>query len=826
MIRETRVPAIPDIRDDNILDVLRSIKATIEVREGAIGDPLDQGATFRDLASLNLASTSSSMQTETGKTLPITTVVPPLPSGYDPATDYTTPPAPTGLVAKGGLTNVYLSWDGAPYKNHQYTEVWRSSSDNLGTAVLIGTTAANVYADPAQEDSTYYYWIRFVSMANTTGPYNATSGTMAKTALRVSSAIAALSTELLNSQLYIDLGTRITSLESGDYIPDAIKGELTSIRADLSDQIAKNGSAILHTNTVNAKQATSITALGTRVGTAESSIVSLQSTTSTQATSITSLTTRVGTSETNITNLQTTTSNQATSISNLSSTVGGHTTSISTLTSTTNGLSGQYTVKIDNNGHVTGFGLASTVVNGTPTSAFIVRADKFAIAGASDTSNPLGTTSPASVPFMVNTTSVTVNGKTYPSGTWIDTAFIANATIDNAKISDLTADKITTGSLTASIGISTGKITGGVNTAFAFGSTNFGTGFFLGLDSTAYKFFVGSPTQNMQWNGTSLTVTGNINAVSGSFRNINIYNASDQIIFSSGGVTAQGLANAGLGSLAYKSSVAASTDVSGLGAYAFLAKLSTANISTYIDVGAIGSAYIGSLDAAKITSGTIDAARISATTINSKVSSIDAAVITSGTIANARIGDLYAKKIYCGNSANAVDFVDATYTNVPMRSHASGFLGFSGDTGVSVYVPATCYDYGGGAYDCSYYTTSGASIITGDTVKFKCVTSGWTLNQTVRTGVVQFFIVATATVDHYFTIWYRLNGGSWVALGVAIEQAGGYGTTALQYSGAVNLNSGDVIEFGMSATNTLLQFWNTGARNIDYGALSVWAVNF
>lgn len=42
-------------------------------------------------------------------------------------------------------------------------------------------------------------------------------------------------------------------------------------------------------------------------------------------------------------------------------------------------LYAQYTVKVDTNGYVTGFGLANTVNNGTPTSSFIVRTDTFSI---------------------------------------------------------------------------------------------------------------------------------------------------------------------------------------------------------------------------------------------------------------------------------------------------------------------------------------------------------------------------------------------------------------------------------------------------------------
>lgn len=117
------------------------------------------------------------------------------------------------------------------------------------------------------------------------------------------------------------------------------------------------------------------------------------------------------------------------------------------------GLSGQYTVKIDANGYVTGFGLASSAVNGVPTSSFILRADKFSIA------NPAGPGLSPIVPFVVNTTPETINGVLAPAGVYMDAAYlkngtltaakIANATIDDAKIASLSAAKITAGTLSA-----------------------------------------------------------------------------------------------------------------------------------------------------------------------------------------------------------------------------------------------------------------------------------------------------------------------------------------------------------------------------------------
>jgi hypothetical protein len=532
MIRETKVPSIPDIRDDNIKDVLRAIKATLDVREGSIGDPLDQSVTLRDLVDLNIAQASGITDTASGGSLPVTPVIPPINGGYNPNTDYTTPPQPTGLRARGGFSNVFLEWDGAPYRNHSVAQVWRSETDNLGSAIMVGTTAADVYADAANPDTVYFYWIRFVSVANITGPYNQTSGTQARTAIDVTAALGVLSDEIQNSQLFADLGSRIKSVETSQLFSASVLQELQSGRSLLSSELSRTGSAVINVKKITEEQASILTALGTRVGNSESSITTLQTTTANQASSLTALTTRVGTAESSITNLQTTTANQATSISQLTSTVNGQTTSIQTLTTTTNGLSAQYSVKIDNNGHVSGFGLSSTVSNGTPTSAFIVRSDRFAIVGPTSTSDPLGTLTPSKTPFMVFTTPTTVGGKTYPSGTWMDAAFIADATIDTAQIRDLTADKITTGNLTATIGITTGKIQGGV------AGYNSGTGFFLGLDASVYKFYVGSSSQNMRWDGSSLNVTGNIDATSGTFRNITIYDVGNNVILNSGGLGA------------------------------------------------------------------------------------------------------------------------------------------------------------------------------------------------------------------------------------------------------------------------------------------------
>ena len=133
------------------------------------------------------------------------------------------------------------------------------------------------------------------------------------------------------------------------------------------------------------------------------------------------------------------------------------------------GVKSSYMVKMETNGVIGGFGLMqSTGELGQVVTTFGVNADAFFI-GA-----PVG----GKKPFMVLTSSQTIDGITYPAGTWINTAIIANATIGSAhiadasitnakigdaqitsaKIADLDASKITAGTIDAArIGV--GSIT-------------------------------------------------------------------------------------------------------------------------------------------------------------------------------------------------------------------------------------------------------------------------------------------------------------------------------------------------------------------------------
>lgn len=605
MNRRTKVPSIPDPTPDGLVDVARSVKNVLDVREGRAGDKQDRFVSFRDLEEMKLITDAKTKSEDPGDDGGNPD---PNPGGYNPGTDYTTPPQPTGFRVNGGYGVIMLDWDTpqARYKNHAYTEIWRNSIDQLGTAVMIGTTIAAVYTDPVPASRTYYYWIRFVSQANVTGPYNSTSGTQGTSAIDVPAVLNALTGQITQSQLYSDLGARINLIDGDEGLPGSFAYRFRQMYDQNQAQFKYFERFYADLNSAVARQTTT-----------------------------------------------------------LSTTVAGHTTSIQVNAESINGINAKYTVKIDNNGYVSGYGLISTANNGTPTSEFAVRADRFYVA------SPTGPGITPIVPFVVQTVQTTVNGVTVPVGVYMDAAYIKNGTITSAKIGDavITNAKIADAAITsAKIGdaqITTAKIAETIqssnwdllntlgwqinkNGAATFnqvtvrGTVYATAGSFTG-SITAASGTIGGNIINSTGVQSANFVTGNPGAAgwrlasdgSASFKNINIYDSNGSLILSSGGkipwsslisipngvynseisigadgslygggggqVTLNGL---GAGSLATQNWVGIGSTVRIYNGSQWvtlntgdfvnsLSRINASNIGTFMDAAAIGSAYIG-----------------------------------------------------------------------------------------------------------------------------------------------------------------------------------------------------------------------------------------
>ncbi|OAV29463.1 TipJ family phage tail tip protein [Moraxella catarrhalis] len=134
-----------------------------------------------------------------------------------------------------------------------------------------------------------------------------------------------------------------------------------------------------------------------------------------------------------------TTSNQSLSerINTVQTTVNGQAASIQQHAQSLNGLSAQWTLKVQSGGVVSGIGLASN--NGV--SDFAVRADKFYVASPQGDKKPM---------FSVITRPTTLNGTTVPTGVYLNGDLIASGTISGDKIranTQITAPNIRGGSI-------------------------------------------------------------------------------------------------------------------------------------------------------------------------------------------------------------------------------------------------------------------------------------------------------------------------------------------------------------------------------------------
>lgn len=344
----------------------------------------------------------------------------------------------------------------------------------------------------------------------------------------------------------------------------------------------------------------------------------------------------------------------ASQITTLQATVGDNTAAIQTEATVradeTGNLFAKYTVKVDVNGYVSGFGLASTANNATPFSEFAIRADRFYVA------SPSGPGITPIIPFIVNTTPQVVNGVDVPVGIYMDAAFIKNGTITNAKIGNATIDDAKIVSLTAA------KITAGEIS--------------VGNYIQSSGFISGSQGWRIHGNGVAefaaAAIRGQLTAAQINTNGLSIRDTAGNIILNAGTGVFSGTTSyanvTGLGNLALQNAVdwnSQLVNIPGFGNFAYLNTITSANISTYIASAAIGTAYISN---AAITN----------------------ALIANGAISNAKIGDAEITTAKIGNAQVDTLKIAGNAVTVPQVNSSSGHqattvVTFTEDTNVLIW---------------------------------------------------------------------------------------------------------------------------------------------
>ncbi len=451
--KKSLYPALP--RGKDAQKSLPAICESIEILTGARGDGLDKAVTRREL----VASGAFKLRSGGGSRAPGSTgggdIIP-----TDPGTDDEVqfPNKPENVEVNGGFTFIMVEWDEPKFSGFAYAEVWRSGSDALGSATRVATTEGNVYIDPVELESTYYYWVRFVNTKGQAGPPNATAGTLGQTARDINKIRAVMTGVIRATELQSALKERIDLVDAGAEITGSVNARIAAEAEARGIAIDDVTTAISNEQTqresADSALANNITTLFAAASDNAAAITDEQTARSDAdsalATNISNLASTVGDNSSAITAEQTARADGdsalASDISSLTTTVNGNTSSISTVQSTVNGLSAEYMVKLDVNGYVSGFGQYN---DGPGASGFLVNADYFAVGKPGQSTK---------YPFVIGTvngvTTIMLDASTFIGDATITNAKIANLAVDSSKIANLSVGNAKIGSAA----ISTAKI--------------------------------------------------------------------------------------------------------------------------------------------------------------------------------------------------------------------------------------------------------------------------------------------------------------------------------------------------------------------------------
>lgn len=274
----------------------------------------------------------------------------------------------------------------------------------------------------------------------------------------------------------------------------------------------------------------------------------------------------------------------------------------------TEGLRAQYTLKVQAGGALAGFGIAAEEVNGKASSAFIISADKFAIVMPSYSGGLMKTPRPEDVVFGVDDLGIYLQRNVYLKG---------NIRIDGSGIQ--LKDGMRGSVLVGASGSAWSDTTARQAVWQALGNSgSAGNNLHLLVgDSVTIKNDNGF-VQTRHWMGTAWTipaavingdllVDGTVAARKVDTRGLTVRDINGNVILDANGVDAQWVRNikaanvGGLGSLATQNDVKIGATVklpdgTVLGTNDFINRLSritSNNISVFMDTAAIGTAYIG-----------------------------------------------------------------------------------------------------------------------------------------------------------------------------------------------------------------------------------------
>lgn len=290
----------------------------------------------------------------------------------------TNPPGPpTSLTATGDFRSVLLKWANPANLDLDHIEIYENSVNDSATASMIARVTGTQFTRGGLPGLvTRWYWAKAVNKRGLQSQFNSNLGTQATT-------LQATHDDVVKQ--FVDSSMLVPELVAGFEANQGLVDQLQSY-FDKASQVEQEANA-----------------LKPRLAVLEAWKASVDDGTTQYVTQEQLLQAKNETQQAVIDNMNAVMTGPsgaiARAVNNLKTEVDGKFSALKITAETVNGLQSQYTVKIDNNGYVAGFGLASDSSTGVPTSEFMVLADRFAIAQPNQGSG-------ASYPFIVTS----VNG--------------------------------------------------------------------------------------------------------------------------------------------------------------------------------------------------------------------------------------------------------------------------------------------------------------------------------------------------------------------------------------------------------------------------------
>ena len=404
----------------------QSIQDALQQLKGEKGDTLDRAVTFKDLIDTGIAKQNFNM-TGSGSSFVI---------GDESNIDgVDTPSTPTGVTASGAFQNILVSWDYPTYAGHSHTEVYVSNSNSFASRTFLAQTTSSVFSHQVGNAATKYYWIRHVNQNDISGAFHNDTPVNSTTSQDVGALMTSLGEDLSGLPGY----TTITGL---------ISDGMEVIRSATAPTTRSGGGAIkiddiwidTDDGQIYLRNAANNAWVASRDAQLVSDVSSLTTTVNSNTASI----------STNATAISTETSARTTAINALTATVNGNTSSITTVSNAVaNGTSAQagYGISVDANGAIAGMYImadsSGSLQNNTSSTNIVFVADQLAIrSSVAAGENADGGSGNVYTPFIVRTSSTTLNGETVPAGVYIKDGYIQNGSIASAKIGSLSVDKL------------------------------------------------------------------------------------------------------------------------------------------------------------------------------------------------------------------------------------------------------------------------------------------------------------------------------------------------------------------------------------------------